>query len=324
MVVVLVTGTQALKDLNGLGNARLMHLDRLETTFESRILLDVLAVLVSGGSANGLQLATGQHGLQHVGSAKSTVCRASAHNGVDLIDEQHDVTAGLNLLEHLLQAFLEIATVTRTSHHGAQIQRIDLLALQRLRNVAGVDLLRQAFDHGGFADTRLADQHRIVLGAAAQHHHHTLDLTRAANHRIKLAGSSFGGQIAAKLVKNRGTGLVAAILYATGVGQITLAVALAITGIATDQVDGGAAQFAKIDIHLDQHLSAYAFAFMNQTEQDMLGADIAVPQLQRLTQRQLQHLPGMRGEGNVAVRRGIPLADHLFDLFAGVIQGHTL
>ena len=74
MVVVLVTGTQALKDLNGLGNARLMHLDRLETTFESRILLDVLAVLVSGGSANGLQLATGQHGLQHVGSAKSTVC----------------------------------------------------------------------------------------------------------------------------------------------------------------------------------------------------------------------------------------------------------
>ncbi|VUX33555.1 Uncharacterised protein [Bifidobacterium pseudocatenulatum] len=111
MVVVLVTGTQALKDLNGLGNARLMHLDRLETTFESRILLDVLAILVSGGSANGLQLATGQHGLQHVGSAKSTVCRASAHNGVDLIDEQHDVTAGLDLLEHLLQAFLEIATV---------------------------------------------------------------------------------------------------------------------------------------------------------------------------------------------------------------------
>ena len=40
--------------------------------------------------------------------------------------------------------------------------------------------------------------------------------------------------------------------------------------------------------------------------------------------RTLQHLPGMRSEGNVAVRRGIPLTDHLFDLFAGVIQGHTL
>ena len=106
---------------------------------------------------------------------------------MDLIDEQHDVATGLDLLEHLLQAFLEIATVARTSHHGSQIQRIDLLALQCLRNVTGVDLLRQTFDHGGFADTRLADQHRIVLGAAAQHHHHTLDLTRATNHRIKLA-----------------------------------------------------------------------------------------------------------------------------------------
>ena len=324
MMVVLVTGTQALKDLDGFGNARLVHLDRLETTLQSRILLDVLTVLVGGGGANGLQFATGQHRLQHVGSAKSAIRGTSAHNGMDLIDEQHDVAAGLDLLEHLLQTLLEIATIPRASHHGSQIQRIDLLALQRLRNIAGIDLLRQTFDHGRLADTRLADQHRIVLGAAAQHHHHTLNLTRATNHRIKLAGGSFSGQIAAELVKNRGTGLVATILHATGIGQIALAIALAITGIATDQVDGGAAQLAKIDVHLDQHLGADAFAFMNQTEQDMLGADIAVPQLQRLTQRQLQHLPGMRGEGNVAVRRGIPLTDHLFDLFAGVIQGHTL
>ena len=32
----------------------------------------------------------------------------------------------------------------------------------------------------------------------------------------------------------------------------------------------------------------------------------------------------MRGEGNVAVRRRISLADHLFDLLAGVVQGHAL
>ena len=63
---------------------------------------------------------------------------------------------------------------------------------------------------------------------------------------------------------------------------------------------------------------------MNQAEQDVLGTDIAVPQLQRFTQRQLQHLPGMRSKRNVAVRRRIPLTDHLFDLLAGIVQRHTL
>ena len=63
---------------------------------------------------------------------------------------------------------------------------------------------------------------------------------------------------------------------------------------------------------------------MNQTEQDMLGADIAVPQLQRLAQTQLQHLLGVRSKGNVPVGGGIAFADHLLDLLAGVVQGHAL
>ena len=99
MMVVLVTLTQALQNLNGLGDGRLVHLDRLETTFQRGILLDVLAVLVGGGRADGLQFATGQHRLQHIGSAQGAIRGACAHDGVNLIDEQHDVAAGLDLLQ---------------------------------------------------------------------------------------------------------------------------------------------------------------------------------------------------------------------------------
>ena len=56
----------------------------------------------------------------------------------------------------------------------------------------------------------------------------------------------------------------------------------------------------------------------------MLGADVAVAQLQGFTQRELQHLLGVRGKGDVPVRRRVALADHLFDLLAGGIQLHAL
>ena len=42
---------------------------------------------------------------------------------VDLVDEQHDVAARLDLLEHLLEAFLEIAAVFRARDHARHIER---------------------------------------------------------------------------------------------------------------------------------------------------------------------------------------------------------
>ena len=56
----------------------------------------------------------------------------------------------------------------------------------------------------------------------------------------------------------------------------------------------------------------------------MLGADVAVAQLQGFTQRKLQHLLGVRSKGDVPVRSRVALADHFFNLLAGGIQLHAL
>ena len=63
-VVGLVAVAQTLQDLDGVGHGRLVDLDRLEPALEGRVLLEVLAVLVERGGADGLQLTAGQHRLE--------------------------------------------------------------------------------------------------------------------------------------------------------------------------------------------------------------------------------------------------------------------
>ena len=96
-------------------------------------------------------------------------------------------------LQHGLQPLLELAAIFGAGDQRAEIERQHLLVFQALRHVALDDAMRQAFDDRGLADTRLADQHRIVLGAAGQHLDGAADLLVAADHGIELAvGGGFG------------------------------------------------------------------------------------------------------------------------------------
>ena len=47
----------------------------------------------------------------------------------------------------------------------------------------------------------------------------------------------------------------------------------------------------------DEHLGGHALALADETEEHVLGADVVVAELQRLAQRQLEHLLGPGGEG---------------------------
>src|SRR6267143_100524 len=70
-------------------------------------------------------------------------------------------------------------------------------------DVAVDDLLRQSFDDGRLADARLADEHRIVLGPAAEHLLHPLELVLAADERIELILHRRLGKVAAELGQER-------------------------------------------------------------------------------------------------------------------------
>ena len=105
--------------------------------------------------------------------------------------------AVLDLLEDRLQALLELAAVLRPGNERPEVQRNDALLLERLGHVAAHDPLGQPLDDRRLADARLADQHRVVLRAAAQHLDDSPDLLVPTDHRVELPRPRLLGQVAA-------------------------------------------------------------------------------------------------------------------------------
>ena len=73
----------------------------------------------------------------------------------------------------------------------------DAFAHQRLRHVVVRHLLGQPLDNCRLAHAGLADEHRVVLGAPAEHLDHAQDLGIAADDRVQLALARELGQVAA-------------------------------------------------------------------------------------------------------------------------------
>src|SRR5205085_2529919 len=109
---------------------------------------------------------------------------------------------GLDLLEDLLQALLEVTAVAGAGDECTEIERVQLLVAQRVGHVVVDDLLGEALDDGGLADTGFADQHRVVLGAAGEDLHHPLELAGSADHRVELALTRHVREVAAELIED--------------------------------------------------------------------------------------------------------------------------
>ena len=320
-VVRLVFVAQALEDLHGVGLGGLVHLDGLEAPFEGGVLLDVLAVLVQRGGTDGLQLTARQHGLEDRRGVDRAFRGTRTHERVDLVDEQDDVPARTDLLEHLLEAFLEVTAVTGTGHERSQVQRVELLVLKRLGDVPAHDRLGQALHDCGLTDTGFTDQHRVVLGAPGEHLHHALHLAVAPDHGVQRGLARGGGEVATELVQHgrtRGSALGAATGADTGGFLLPAGVAGLVTG---DQFQHRGADLAGIGAELDEHLGGHALAGADDPEQDVLGPDVVVPQLQGLAQRVLEHLLGAGRERDVTRGRLLARADDVLDLLAGGAQG---
>ena len=162
----------------------------------------MLAVLIQGGGTNGLQFTASQHWLEDRGCIDCTLGSSSTNQGVNLIDEGDDVTAGADLFGHLLEALLEVTAVARTSNQASHIQGVNLLAAKGLWHVVRNNRLSKTLNNRGLTNTWLTDQDWVVLGAARKNLHYALNLTLAANNRVQLALGSCLGEVATVLVQN--------------------------------------------------------------------------------------------------------------------------
>ena len=174
----------------------------LEAALERGILLDVLAVLVERRRADQAQLAAREHGLEHVGCRDRALAAARAHERVQLVDEGDDLAVGVvDLLEHGLEPLLELAAVLRAGDERGEVERDELLVLERVGDVARDDALGEPLDDGGLADAGLADEHGVVLGAPGEHLADAADLGVTADHGVELAAARDLGEVDAVLLE---------------------------------------------------------------------------------------------------------------------------
>src|SRR5436190_16970381 len=103
---------------------------------------------------------------------------------MELVHEEDDLAlGGLDLLEHGLEALLELTAVLRSGEQGADVEGDHTPVAQRLGDVARDDALGEALDDRGLADARVTDQHRVVLGAAREDLDDPADLLVPADDR---------------------------------------------------------------------------------------------------------------------------------------------
>ena len=222
---------------------------------------------------------------------------------MNLVDEQDDVVGLADLVDDLLDAVLELASILGAGDQGAHIERPDLLAAQHLGHRAVGGELRQALDHGGLANAGVTQDERVVLLATRKHLHHALGLAVAADDGVELAVDSELGEVAAIALEHR------AILRG-GRGRATRAdagVTQPLVRLLGDELLDGVADRVSGDAHAGQRGAGHAAALAHDAKQEVLGGDVVLVAGDHLAIGALEHRLGARGERDVATGRGLAL-----------------
>ena len=288
LVVSFVTVAQTFEDGDRVLFARLSDLDGLEAAFEGGVLLDILAVLFEGRRADNLEVAARQRGLEDISRVGGAFCRAGADDGVQLVDEEDDVLALLDLFDRVLDTILEVAAILGTGDHTGEIKCDNALVTQVLGYFAVGYLQRQSFGDGRLADAGLADQTGVVFGAAGKDLDDALDLFISADHGVDLAVLCGFSQVARKAVE----GLAVAVGSVLGIAGVLIAALFAALKPGAHMIgDGTGADAQRAEI-----ADRVAVAVGQERNQQMLGADVAGAGTRRIHHGGLHDALGARGE----------------------------
>ena len=290
-VELLIAVLDAHDDLDRVGFVRRRHFDGLEAALQRAVLLDRLAVLGRRGGADALNLAARERRLEDVGRVERPLGRARAHQRVQLVDEDDGVLILHQLFHDGLEPLFKLAAVLGAGHDQREIETQHALVGQEAGHFAVGNALRKAFDDGRLAHAGLADQHRIVLGAAAEDLDHALQFAVAAHERIELPVHGGLRQVAAELGQ-----------------QARLALPLLRRSLLLRHARQLVANLRQLQAALLQNLRGKAFFFAQQAQQQMFGADVLVAQALGFFRRVGQHPLALVRKRQIDARRNL-LAD---------------
>ena len=129
--------------------------------------------------------------------------------------------------------------------------------------------------------------------------HDALDLAVAPDDGVQLLLAGLLGEVAAELVQHEGAGGLVARAAAGGGSGLVAGLARAGAAVAGQELDDLLAHAGQVGAELDEHLGGDALALTDEAEEDVLGADVVVAELEGLAEAQLQDLLGARRERDV-------------------------
>ena len=194
----LVVAADAAQDGGSVRDGRLVDGDRLESALQRGVLFDILAVLGVGGRTDDLNLTARQRRLEYVGGIHRALGIAGADDVVHLVDDQNDVAELFDLVDQCLHAALKLSAELGSGDQRGEIEQMNLLVPQFVRDVALGDADCETLRHGGLADTRLTDQAGVVLLSAVEDLDDTFGLLVPSDNRIQLAQTGTRGQVGAE------------------------------------------------------------------------------------------------------------------------------
>ena len=277
MMMLFIFYAQPLKNLNGFFDGRLLDHHGLEAAFERGILFNRLAVFVERGGADALQLSTGKCRFNNISGIHGALGRTGTDNRVQLIKKKQHIACFLDFIHHRFNPLLKLTAIFGAGNHQREVESNHFFAGDNLRHGAVGNRLSESFSDRGFANPGFPEQHRIILCAAAENLNNALDFILTANHRVEFSLACQLSQIAPERIECRCFGLFSLF---TRLGCVRCFILLfGLHGAVVVGVEHGHNFFAgliEIHTHIFEHAGGNAFAFAQQAEQNMLGADIAV------------------------------------------------
>ena len=179
---------QATQYWNSIFHCWFIDHNRLETTFQCRILFNIHTILIQCRSTNTMQFTSGKHWFEHIAGVHSAIGLAGTDNRMQLINKQNDLSFTLlHFFKNRFQTLLEFATVFRTRYQGTHIQRKDLLVFESFRHISANNTLCQALNSGSLTNTGFTDQDRIIFRLTWKNTHNITNFRISSDHRIQLA-----------------------------------------------------------------------------------------------------------------------------------------
>jgi hypothetical protein len=116
---------------------------------------------------------------------------------VNFIDKQNNLSRRPgDFVQDRLQALFKFTPVFGTGNQGTHVERNNPLFLQAVRNVTGDNAAGQPLHDGGFPDSRLTDQYRVILGPAGKHLDRAADFPVTPDNRVELVLLGQAGEVA--------------------------------------------------------------------------------------------------------------------------------